>query len=78
MSGFLAETADLQVETAEILALEACSPFSELGFSLTLAPWFTQSGAFTRHSLVFRTLASDTGKRQVDRLKVKLMKKAPH
>jgi hypothetical protein len=47
-SVFSAGEAIFLVETAEILAFKALSPFSELGFSLTLAPWFTQSGAFTR------------------------------
>jgi hypothetical protein len=29
-------------KTAEIIVFGALSPFSELGFSLTLAPWFAQ------------------------------------
>jgi hypothetical protein len=66
------------VKTAEILPLKALSPFSELGFSLTLAPWFTQLGAFTRHHQVNQTLPSDIAKRRVNWPEVKLMKKAPH
>jgi hypothetical protein len=41
-----------QQETAQILVLRALCPFSELGFSLTLAVWFTRKGAFTRHRQV--------------------------
>jgi hypothetical protein len=77
LSVFSADAAFLPTKTAEILALKALSPFSKLGCSLTLAPWFTQSGAFTRRHQVNQTLPGRTEKRRLNCPEVKLMKKAP-
>jgi hypothetical protein len=48
----------LLAENAEIQPFKAWSPFSELGFSLTLALWFTQSGTFARQSQVSSDVAN--------------------
>jgi hypothetical protein len=47
-SVFFAKTGVFRWETPDFLDFRALSPFSELGFSLTLALWFTQSGTLIR------------------------------
>jgi len=55
-----------QQETAQILGLMALCPFSELGFSLTLALWSTHSGTLTHRRPICLMW-----------LEVKLMQKTP-
>lgn len=72
MSGFLLGTRFFArgeffyVEIPFFLGFFDSSPFSELGFSLTLTPWSTQSGTFTCRRLT-----------SVLKPEVALMKKAP-
>jgi hypothetical protein len=51
-SDFLLMLRFLRQKSADFLDFYALRPFSELGFSLTLAVWFTRKGAFTRHRQV--------------------------
>lgn len=46
-----ADSANFQSKPAFFVASGALCPFSELGFSLTLAEWSAQSGTFARRRL---------------------------
>jgi hypothetical protein len=49
-SDFLLMLRFLRQKSADFLDFYALRPFSELGFSLTLAMWSTHSGTFTHRS----------------------------